>query len=275
MSFWKDMSYWMSEEATANRKNWVPLGERIYLCVHMGDADICQENNPEIFTQLLHKLGVSSKLGFYDVLSLDDRDLLAFIPRPCFALLATIPAEAYVIARAAANENKTPIYQGSGPDEPVIWFKQTIGNACGTIGALHAVSNGGAKAFIQDGSDLDKLLKDAVPLKAKERAQLLYDSAELEAAHKSVSQQGQSAPPPEDEHVGNHYIAFVKGDDGHLWELEGGVNGPLDRGKLPEADDALSEKALQLGVLQFIEKTKAAGKENIQYSIVALAPSFD
>lgn len=208
-------------------------------------------------------------------MSLDDKELLAFIPRPCFALLATIPAEAYHIARDTSTDNDLPVYQGSGPSEPVIWFRQTIGNACGTIGALHAVINGGAKAFIQKDSDLDKLLKDAVPLKPGPRAQLLLESDEVEVAHKSVSHQGQSAPPSEDDHVGNHYIAFVRGDDGHLWELEGGVNGPFDRGELGEADDALSEKALQLGIVPFIERAKAAGKENIQFSIVALAPSFD
>ncbi|KAH8896307.1 ubiquitin carboxyl-terminal hydrolase isozyme L3 [Thozetella sp. PMI_491] len=253
------MSLWdIDEDARRSRKTWIPL-----------------ENNPEIFAQLLQKLGVSSKLGIYDVLSLEDSELLAFIPRPCFALLATIPHQAYEIARNASADKDLPIYKGSGPGEPVIWFRQTIGNACGTIGALHAVSNGGAKDFIQPGSDLDKLLQAAVPLEPKERAQLLYDSAELEAAHKSVSHQGQSAPPPEDEHVDNHYIAFVKGDDGHLWELEGGVNGPLDRGKLAEGEDMLGEEVLKLGILSFIEKAAAAGKESIQFSVVALALASD
>ena len=39
-------------------------------------------------------------------------------------------------------------YDGKGEAEPVIWYKQTIRNACGLIGILHAVSNGSAKAFI-------------------------------------------------------------------------------------------------------------------------------
>ena len=29
-----------------------------------------------------------------------------------------------------------------------MWFKQSINNACGLYGALHAVSNGDAKALI-------------------------------------------------------------------------------------------------------------------------------
>ena len=35
------------------------------------------ESNPMVFTQLIHKLGVSTTLAFHDVLSIDDPDLLA------------------------------------------------------------------------------------------------------------------------------------------------------------------------------------------------------
>lgn len=240
-------------------KTWVPL-----------------ENNPETFTYLLHKLGVSPKLGFYDVLSIDDQELLAFIPRPCFALLATIPDTAYYAARETQPEvTDGPIYQGSGSGEPVLWFRQTIGNACGTIGALHAVANGGAKPFIAPSSDLEKLLEAAVPLKPKERAQLLFDSKELEDAHVNAAQKGQSTAPAAEEENRNHFIAFVRGQDGHLWELEGGVNGPIDRGALGPDDDALSDRALELGVRPFIAKATGGGEETINFSLVALAPSLD
>ena len=53
------------------------------------------ENNPEVFTELVHKLGVSPKLGFYDVYSLDDLDLLSLIPRPVHALIFISPADVY------------------------------------------------------------------------------------------------------------------------------------------------------------------------------------
>lgn len=240
-------------------KTWVPL-----------------ENNPDTFTSLLHKLGVSPKLGFYDVYSIDDPDLIAFLPRPCFALLATIPDTAYYAARRSQPEvTNAPIYQGSGSDEPVLWFRQTIGHACGTIGALHAVANGGAKAFIAPDSDLDTLLRAAVPLKPKDRAQLLFDSDKLQVAHVNAAQKGDSIAPDSSEENYNHFIAFVRGDDGHLWELEGGVNGPINRGALGPDDDALSQKALDLGVRPFMAKATADGRENINFSMVALAPSLD
>ncbi|TKA36247.1 hypothetical protein B0A49_13742, partial [Cryomyces minteri] len=49
------------------------------------------ENNPDVMSSLVHKLGLSSKLGFQDVFSIDDPDLLAFVPRPAYALLLIFP----------------------------------------------------------------------------------------------------------------------------------------------------------------------------------------
>lgn len=165
-------------------------------------------------------------------------------------------------------------YEGSGEKEPVIWFRQTIRHACGLIGCLHAVSNGGAKAYIQRGSDLDKLLKEAVPLKFPARAQLLYDSKAIEDAHASAAQLGDTVPPPSEDPNGFHFITFVKGEDGHLWELNGGMKGPVDRGVLDEGEDALSEKALNLGVRTFMGKN-VMGDTDYGFSLVALAPNID
>ena len=105
------------------------------------------ESDPELFTKLIHNLGVSSSLAFYDVLSIDEPDMLALIPRPVHALvLCFITSEVYEKQKAAA-ETAREDYTGSG-DDPVVWYRQTIYNACGLYGILHAVSNGTARAFI-------------------------------------------------------------------------------------------------------------------------------
>ena len=97
---------------------------------------------------LVHKLGLSTKLAFQDVFSIDDPDLLAFVPRPAQALLLVFPvSETYEKFRRIEDAEKKE-YEGSGPEEPVVWYKQTIGNACGLIGLLHGVSNGPAKGYI-------------------------------------------------------------------------------------------------------------------------------
>ena len=90
---------------------------------------------------LVHKLGLSSDLAWHDVYSLDDPSLLAFVPRPTHALLLVFPtSSAYQKARAD-EDSSLPEYTGSGPTEEVLWFKQTIGNACGLMGLIHATCN--------------------------------------------------------------------------------------------------------------------------------------
>lgn len=65
--------------STAYRKHFIPL-----------------ESNPVVFTELIHRLGIPRSLEFQDVLSLDDPDLLGFLPRPAYALILVFPTtEAY------------------------------------------------------------------------------------------------------------------------------------------------------------------------------------
>ncbi|KAI8722314.1 Ubiquitin carboxyl-terminal hydrolase [Fusarium sp. LHS14.1] len=225
------------------------------------------ENNPEVFNKLIHNLGVSEKLGFYDVYSVDEPDLLAMIPRPVHALIFITPTPMYYRVRENDPGSEELTYDGSGPDEPVTWYKQTIGNACGLIALLHSVSNGSAKEFIVPGSDLDNLLKQALPLKPLPRADLLYNSAELEKAHMAAAVTGDTVAPASQEPVGYHFISFVKGENGHLYDLEGGWGGPIDRGALADDEDLLSDKALEATVKKFTN----AADGNLEFSIIALA----
>ncbi|CAF9917998.1 MAG: hypothetical protein ALECFALPRED_000454 [Alectoria fallacina] len=166
-------------------------------------------------------------------------------------------------------------YVSSGPHEPILWYRQTIRHSCGLMSLLHAISNGPARTHILPSSPLSALITSAIPLPPTERARLIYDSPEIEAAHASAAQRGDSAPGElkllEGEHYGYHFITFVKGDDGHLWELNGGMKGPVDRGVLGEGEDALSERALDLGVRTFLGKDVLG--DEVGFSLVALAPS--
>jgi ubiquitin carboxyl-terminal hydrolase L3 len=229
------------------------------------------ENNPEVFNHLVHSLGVSSKLGFYDVYSIDEPSLLSMVPSPAHALIFIAPAPIYYRVRENDPGSKDLTYDRAGADEPVMWFKQTIGHACGLIALLHSVSNGSARGFINPGSDLDKLLLDAAPLKPLPRADLLYNSEALERSHMAAAVRGDTVAPVAEDPIGYHFLSFVKGQDGHLYELEGSWDGPIDRGQLGEDEDVLSEKALDLGVRRF---TKVADG-NLEFSIVALATRPD
>lgn len=156
-----------------------------------------------------------------------------------------------------------------------MWFKQTIRNACGLIGLLHAVSNGEPRKNITPGSDLDGLLREAEGLDPLARADLLYDSKALESAHADAAKLGDTQAPGAEDNVDLHFVAFVKGLDGRLWELDGRRKGPLERGNLAEEEDALSEKALDLGVRKFLKAEMAGGNPDLRFSLVSLGPVFD
>lgn len=226
-------------------------------------------------TKLAHRLGLSPTLSFQDAYSLTEPDLIALLPRPASAILFTYPITGSSEEHYDKTSEEEPNYEGSGLGEPVMFYHQTITHACGLIGLLHCVTNGPASEFIQPGSDLEKLVKDTMPLKPTERAQFLHDSDMLEKAHAAAADSGDSTVPPLGEDPGSAFIAFVKGKDGHLWELEGRRKGPIDRGLLGDAEDVLSERALNLGPLAFLKREQATGSEDVRFSCTVLGPRMD
>ncbi|KAJ9149576.1 Ubiquitin carboxyl-terminal hydrolase, partial [Coniochaeta hoffmannii] len=183
------------------------------------------ESNPTVFNELIQLLGVSPRLAFEDIFSLDDNpDLL--LSRPALALILVFPADDVLEADALSDR---PAYAGFGSEEPVLWFRQTIQNACGLYAVLHAVCNGAARGYIETDGPLAGLLERAVPLSPADRAKVLEDSAELEGAHAAVAVKGDSAVPGSaEEEVEFHYVAFVGGQDGRVWELDGDRKGPVE-----------------------------------------------
>ncbi|KAI1433144.1 putative ubiquitin carboxyl-terminal hydrolase [Xylaria sp. CBS 124048] len=234
-------------------------------------AFIPLEANPELMTNLLHKLGLSSALQIHDVYSLTEPALLAFIPRPALALLLVFPISPVYESSRLAEDADVEAYEGKGPGEPVMWWKQTIRNACGLMGLLHAVSNGLAKGFIEQNTPLSNLLAQSIPLPPAERAALLEKTPALAAAHHEAASQGQTSAPDAQDDIDLHYVCFVKTDDGTLWELDGRRKGPIVRGKLDPDEDVLAEKALLWGPLKFLER----GGGDMRFSCVALAGSLD
>ncbi|KAK2060151.1 ubiquitin carboxyl-terminal hydrolase, family 1 [Colletotrichum caudatum] len=234
-------------------------------------AFIPLEANPELMSSLLHKLGLSPALSVHDVYSLTDPDMLSFVPRPALAVLLVFPVSAAYESHRLAEDSLLEEYKGKGPNEPVVWFRQTIRNACGLMGLLHAVANGPAREYIQKPSDLNTLIENAVPLDPVARAQLLEKTPALATAHREAASQGATEAPEASDDVDLHYVCFVRGDDGTLWELDGRRKGPLNRGQLDAGEDVLSEKALTWGPRKFLEREGA----DLRFSAVALAGSLD
>lgn len=226
---------------------------------------------------LISKIGLPLNFEFHDIYSLTDPSLLAFIPRPVHALLVILPlTTAWHASRVAEDKDKAKDGgYGTGDAEEwggTIWFKQTIGHACGSIGALHCCLNGAARHHILPGSTLAQIHDAAIPLAMEERAKMLYDNQAFEEAHQSVAEMGDTAAPSAEDgdRLGQHFVAFVKGDDGRLWELEGSRKGPLLRGVLGESEDVLSERGLEMGLGRVIEMEKQSGGGDLRFSCIAL-----
>jgi ubiquitin carboxyl-terminal hydrolase L3 len=64
----------------------------------------------------------------------------------------------------------------------------------------------------------------------------------------------------------------VKDEKNKLWEMDGRRKGPINRGQLDEAEDVLSEKALDLGPRKFLQRELENGE--LRFSLITLAPSF-
>ncbi|KAF9474502.1 ubiquitin C-terminal hydrolase L3 [Pholiota conissans] len=235
------------------------------------------ENNPEAMNYLAQELGLSPSLAFHDIYSLSEPSLLDLIPRPALGLLVTIPMTPAWARSREAEDVPLPEYSGVGPDEPVLWFEQTITHACGSIGLLHCLLNvsGENAAHILPGSELARIRAEALPKHRLERAKVLEDSQVLEDAHQRAAKLGQTVAPSEEEghRLGNHFVAFVKGRDGHLYELEGSRKGPLDRGALADDEDVLSERALDLGLRRVMEIEKNDAGGDLRFSCIVLGPA--
>jgi ubiquitin carboxyl-terminal hydrolase L3 len=96
----------------------------------------------------------------------------------------------------------------------------------------------------------------------------------IASTYESAATSGDTAAPNATEDVDLHYVCFVKTDGpdgGILWELDGRRKGPINLGSLGSNEDVLSEKALTLGPLKFLEREGA----DLRFSCVALAGSLD
>jgi ubiquitin carboxyl-terminal hydrolase L3 len=192
------------------------------------------ESNPELYSAWSSSMGLdTSKYAFVDIYGLDD-ELLSMVPQPVEAVLCLFPVtKEYETKRLEEDSHQEP-FVGPEKDGELIWFKQTIGNACGTIGLLHSISNTSARDTLSQTSPLAELLKEALPLNATDRAAYLH-------AHTSAAASGQTAAPSADDPVDLHFVSFVRdAKSKQLYELDGRRRGPVNRGvPVPDQNDLL------------------------------------
>ena len=97
------------------------------------------------------------------------------------------------------------------------WMKQTIGNACGTIGILHSLIN--SNIPMNDGSIMAKFLTDCNGKSGEEIGKMLEESREIANLHKVTgSSSANQTQADETTQVHDHFVALVH-VDGSIYEV--------------------------------------------------------
>ncbi|EIE23291.1 peptidase C12, ubiquitin carboxyl-terminal hydrolase 1 [Coccomyxa subellipsoidea C-169] len=231
----------------------------------MGKKWLPLESNPDVLNDFTNNLGLDvSKHSFHDVYGLDE-ELLAMVPQPVLALLLLFPITKESEAAKEAEDARLK-KEGYAVPEGAYFMKQTIGNACGTIGALHAIANTQDKVSITDGSFLERFLAATAELTAEQRGKYLEEpppgAPDLDEAHQAAAQEGDTAPPSLDEVVDLHFVALVE-SSGRLLELDGRKSFPIDHGPT-SSDDLLKDAAM-------VAKEFMDGNSSISFNLIAFA----
>ena len=194
------------------------------------------ESNPEILNGFARRLGCPSSWGFCDVFGLDD-ELLCMIPQPCAALCLLFPSQN--ISKPRRAELRARVAAAPQTVSPKLWFAtqhDDVGNACGTIATLHALSNAAAGgAFGLDSGPLSRFVEKTAGMGYNERGWALASASELQELSQATAASGETEGAGTDDAQGQHFITFVH-VDGRLYELDGrtfgddGVAFPVDHG---------------------------------------------
>ncbi|KAM0752862.1 cysteine proteinase [Meredithblackwellia eburnea MCA 4105] len=219
------------------------------------------ESNPASYNKWADSLGLdTTQWKFEECLGLDP-ETLSWIAQPVKAVVALIPA--YFKLR----ETEDPLVELEGYDVPgtedLLWFPQTIGNACGTYALIHTLAN--SQIPLEPLSPLISLFEQARSLPTAKRSDLLLNCKALAETHVEVATVGTSSVvPPLEAKVGHHFVTFVE-RNGLLIELEGVRKGPLCRGKIKEG--------LLLDTAAYMRTLVAKSSGSIEFSLIALSPA--
>ena len=179
------------------------------------------ESNPDVWNSFLTSLGVESKWRFTDVWGLDP-EMLAMVPQPVAAVILLYP-----ISENTEKFGREKVASSGAISDEVFFMKQTVGNACGTVGIVHSLLNNTNR--IDVGDTLKTFYSRCDGVSYDDRAKLLEESDAIASKHQSAAETGQTAPPSADERVNLHFVAFVS-VNGSMYELDGRKEQPVNWG---------------------------------------------
>lgn len=178
---------------------------------------------------------------------------------------------------------------GQEPVDPtILWMKQTISNACGTMALIHALAN--SDVTFAPESPLAVFIdqcKDKTPV---ERAKLLEETTLFGSIHSAAANSGQTDASTANMNTELHFTTFVRApapgrrarvcegegvsvvepgngvgeqDEWRLVELDGMRMGPIDRG---ECKDLLKDTA------KYVKDAYVTRVKSLEFNMMALCP---
>lgn len=225
------------------------------------------EANPDVMNIYMEALGVAPsevtgapRVAFHDVYGLDD-DMLSLVPQPVLAVVFLYPLNEKTEELRHKGDFVPPSQQ-----EGLFYTKQTVSNACGTIGILHALLNNVDKlGRLTPGSVLDELAQQLPGLTPEERAAVIQESDNLDNVQAGAAQMGQTENRSLDAEINLHFVCFVH-HRGQCIELDGRKDGPLIVGECTP-DTLLKAAGTQ------IMAYAAMAPDSVQFSIISLSGS--
>ncbi|KAI4315215.1 hypothetical protein L6164_028048 [Bauhinia variegata] len=223
-------------DKSASAKRWLPL-----------------EANPDVMNQYLWGLGLpQDEAECFDVYGLDE-ELLEMVPKPVVAVLFLYPITSKTEEERLQQENEKKEYSNG-----VYFMKQTVGNACGTVGLLHALGN--LTNEIKLGSFFDRFFKSTASMDPLQRATFLENDREMELAHSIAATAGDTEAS---DNADAHFICFAC-VDGELYELDGRKSWPISHG-------ASSPSTLLGDAAKVIQSMIQKNPDSLNFNVIAIS----
>lgn len=227
----------------------------------MGKRWIPLEANPDVMNQFIWGLGVpEGDVQFCDVYGLDD-ELLAMVPQPVLAVLFLYPLTSLdEEEKEESSGSATSTAGGKELSKKVYFTKQTVGNACGTVGVIHAIGNATSQIKLVEGSYFEKFYKQTADMDPVQRATFLEEDDEMEDAHSVAASAGDTDANVD---VNEHFVCFSC-VDGELYELDGRKSQPTSHG--PSSPETLLQDAAKV-----IKARIAENPNSMNFNVMALS----
>lgn len=187
------------------------------------------ESDPGLFTELVESWGVKN-VEFNELFGVD---------RSSFQLQGgeIVHGVVFLFNHSNRPQVATPRYVA---DAPVFFAQQVVPNSCATQALLSLVLN----SEVDVGSQLLEFRDFTMGLDPVMRGEVIASSEFLSECHNKMARPVSFVnedPSPQEQSDAYHYVAYVRGPDNHVYELDGLQYAPIDHGEI-SPDMTFSDK---------------------------------